>query len=133
MCRSFYRTIRISQKKVIKKDGSKEDFSRDKLKRGIIKATWKRPVSLSDIDDLVDEIEQKLRQKKTSQVKSWEVGNLVINRLRKLDTLSYLLFASVYRDFESVEDFASEIERLQNLEPDQLSAKQSTQEKETSP
>jgi len=119
--------------KVIKKDGSKEDFSRDKLKRGIIKATWKRPVSLSDIDDLVDEIEQKLRQKKTSQVKSWEVGNLVINRLRKLDTLSYLLFASVYRDFESVEDFASEIERLQNLEPDQLSAKQSTQEKETSP
>jgi transcriptional repressor NrdR len=105
--------------KVIKKDGSKEDFSREKLKRGITKATWKRPVSMEDIDTMIDEIEQKLRQKKTSQVKSWEVGNLVINRLRKLDTLSYLLFASVYRDFESVEDFVSEIERLRNLDEDQ--------------
>jgi len=116
--------------KVIKKDGSREDFSRDKLKRGIIKATWKRPVSLSDIDDLVDEIEQKLRLKKNSQVKSWEVGNLVINRLRKLDTLSYLLFASVYRDFESVEDFAGEIERLQNQDNDQSLNQQSVQAKD---
>jgi len=102
--------------KVIKKDGNKEDFSREKLKRGITKATWKRPVSMEDIDTMIDDIEQKLRLKKTSQVKSWEVGNLVINRLRKLDTLSYLLFASVYRDFESVEDFVSEIERLRTAE-----------------
>jgi transcriptional repressor NrdR len=99
--------------KVIKKDGSKEDFNRDKLKRGIVKATWKRPVSMADIDTLIDEIEAKLRRKKTSEVKSWEVGNLVINMLKKLDPLSYLLFASVYRDFDSLEDFALEIEKLQ--------------------
>ena len=99
--------------KVIKKDGSKEDFSREKLKRGLVKATWKRPISMADIEALIDEIEALLRRKRTSEVKSWEVGNLVINRLRKIDPLSYLLFASVYRDFDSLEDFAEEIEKLQ--------------------
>jgi transcriptional repressor NrdR len=98
--------------KVIKKDGSKEDFSREKLKRGLVKATWKRPVSMADVEELIDEIEALLRRKRTSEVKSWEVGNLVINRLRKIDPLSYLLFASVYRDFDSLEDFAQEIEKL---------------------
>ncbi len=98
--------------KVIKKDGSKQDFRREKLKRGIVKATWKRPVSMAEIENLLDEIEALLRRKRTSEVKSWEIGNLVINRLRKIDPLSYLLFASVYRDFESLEDFASEIEKL---------------------
>lgn len=98
--------------KIIKKDGSKDSFDRDKLKRGIVKATWKRPVSMSDIEDLVNEVERKLRLKKTSEVKSWEIGNLVINRLKKLDRLSYLLFASVYRDFDSVEDFQEEISKL---------------------
>lgn len=99
--------------KVIKKDGSREDFNREKLKRGIVKATWKRPVSMADIEDLLDEVEQRLRRKQTTQVKSWEIGNLVINRLKKIDTLSYLLFASVYRDFASIEDFVQEIEKLQ--------------------
>lgn len=98
--------------KVIKKDGSKQDFCRDKLKRGIVKATWKRPVSMAEIENLLDDVEARLRRKQTSQVKSWEIGNLVINRLRKVDPLSYLLFASVYRDFDSLEDFALEIEKL---------------------
>ncbi|MBT3249588.1 MAG: transcriptional repressor NrdR [Candidatus Pacebacteria bacterium] len=98
--------------KVIKKDGAKEDFSREKLKRGLVKATWKRPVSMADIDIMIDKIEALLRRKRTSEVKSWEIGNLVINRLRKIDPLSYLLFASVYRDFDSLEDFAQEIEKL---------------------
>lgn len=107
-----YERIEGIELKVIKKDGNKEDFSRDKLKRGIIKATWKRPVSMSDIEQIIDEVEAKLRQKEGSEVKSWEVGNLVLNRLKKLDALSYLLFASVYRDFESLDDFAEEIEKL---------------------
>jgi len=107
-----YERIEGIDLKVIKKDGLKEEFSREKLKRGLAKATWKRPISMSDIDDLIDEVERKLRQKKTSEVKSWEIGNLVINRLKKLDTLSYLLFASVYRDFDSLEDFKSELDKL---------------------
>ncbi len=97
---------------VLKKDGIREDFSHEKLKRGLVKATWKRPVSMSSIDELVDEVERRLRLKKSSEVKSWEIGNLVINRLKKLDPLSYLLFASVYRDFNSLEDFKNELDKL---------------------
>lgn len=107
-----YERIEGIDLKILKKDGTRENFSRDKLKRGLTKATWKRPISMSEIDDLIDEVERKLRQRKSSEVKSWEVGNLVINRLRKLDKLSYLLFASVYRDFDSIEDFSEEISRL---------------------
>ena len=107
-----YERIEGIDLKVIKKDGSKEDFNREKLRRGLVKATWKRPISMADIEDLMDEIELKLRQKKTNQIKSWEIGNLVINRLRKLDPLSYLLYASVYRDFESIEDFSKEINKI---------------------
>lgn len=97
---------------VIKKDGQKECFSREKLRRGIVKSTWKRPVSIEQIEELLDEVERKLRQRKTSEVKSWEIGNLVIKRLKKLDKLSYLLFASVYRDFDSLADFQQEIAKL---------------------
>lgn len=108
-----YERIEGIELTVIKKDGTKQEFSREKLKRGIVKATWKRPVSMSQIDELIDEVERLLRQKETSEVKSWEIGNLVIKRLKKLDPLSYLLFASVYRDFDSLEDFGEEINKLQ--------------------
>ncbi len=107
-----YERIEGIELKVVKKDGSKEDFSREKLKRGIVKATWKRPVSMSQIEQILDEVEGKLYQKEGSEVKSWEIGNLVLNRLKKLDALSYLLFASVYRDFDSLSDFAEEIDKL---------------------
>lgn len=108
-----YERIEGLDLKVIKKDGEREDFSRDKLKRGVIKATWKRPVSMSDIEELLDDVERKLRLKKSNEVKSWEIGNMVISRLKNIDPLSYLLFASVYRDFESLDDFVSEIQKLQ--------------------
>lgn len=98
--------------KVIKKDGRREEFDREKLKKGLIKATWKRPVSMADIEDLVENVEMILRQKRTTEIKSWEVGNLVINRLKKIDKLGYLLFASVYRDFDSLADFKCEIDKL---------------------
>lgn len=97
---------------VIKKDGRREPFNREKLKRGIVKATWKRPVSILQIEELLNEVEKKLRIKKSTEVKSWEIGNLVIKRLMKIDQLSYLLFASVYRDFDSLEDFQREVARL---------------------
>ena len=123
-----YERVEGIELKVIKKDGGREDFCRDKLKRGITKATWKRPVSMSDIEDLLDDVEKKLRMRKGSEVKSWEIGNLVINRLRKLDPLSYLLFASVYRDFDSVEDFLAEAQKLSPLEVDtQKSMKEASQ------
>ncbi len=107
-----YERIDDIELKVVKKNGQAQDFSRDKLRRGIVKATWKRPVSMSQIDTIIDEVERTLRRKEATQVKSWEVGNLVIEHLRKIDKLSYLLFASVYRDFDSIEDFSNEIEAL---------------------
>ena len=97
---------------VIKKDGQKQQFDREKLRRGVVKATWKRPVSLSDIEELLNDVERKLRMRSSTDIKSWEIGNMVIKRLRKIDPLSYLLFASVYRDFGSLEDFKQEIDRL---------------------
>jgi transcriptional repressor NrdR len=99
--------------KVIKKNGETEYFSRDKIKRGLVKATWKRPVSMAQIEELINEVESKLRIKNVHEVKSWEIGNLVINRLKKLDPLAYLLFATVYRDFDSLEDFREEINKLE--------------------
>lgn len=98
--------------KVIKKEGKREDFDREKVKRGLIKATWKRPVSIAQIEEVIDDVEAKLRSRGVKEIKSWEIGNLVINRLKKIDKLSYLLFASVYRDFASLEDFQSEITKL---------------------
>lgn len=98
--------------KVVKKDGKIEDFDREKIRRGLIKATWKRPINSADINAILDEVETKLRLKTATTVKSWEIGNLVIRRLRKLDPLGYLLFASVYRDFTSLEDFKTEIDQL---------------------
>ncbi|HKY74429.1 MAG TPA: transcriptional regulator NrdR [Patescibacteria group bacterium] len=97
---------------VIKKNGEHESFDREKVKKGLTKATWKRPLSMEDIDTLINEVEKKLRLKNTKEIKSWEIGKLVMNRLRKVDPVSYLLFASVYRDFQHMEDFEEEIRRL---------------------
>ncbi len=107
-----YERVESLDLKVVKKDGSEENFSREKIRRGLIKSTWKRPLTIEEIDKLVDEVECKLRQRDSRQIKSWEIGNLVINRLKKIDQLSYLLFACVYRDFDSIEDFEQEINKL---------------------
>jgi transcriptional repressor NrdR len=102
--------------KVIKKDGTEENFNREKIKRGLIKATWKRPVTVAQIDELIDEVEKKLRVKGTKKIKSWQIGNLVIKRLREIDPLGYLLFASVYRDFDSLQDFEEELEKIKQAQ-----------------
>lgn len=114
-----YERIEGVDLKVIKKDGNKENFDRDKIKRGLIKATWKRPITPFQIELLVEEVEAKLRQRNVSEIKSWEIGNLVLNRLRKLDALSYLLFASVYRDFGDLRDFEEEIQKLKKVEEEE--------------
>jgi len=97
---------------VIKKDGTKEGFDREKIKKGLVKSTWKRPVTMDQIEDLITEVEQMLRRRKGTEVKSWDIGNLVINRLKKLDHVAYLLFATVYKDFGELKDFEDEIKEL---------------------
>lgn len=107
-----YERIEGLDLKVIKKDGQKESFDREKIRRGVIKATWKRPVSMQQIENLIEEVERELRARGDKEIKSWEIGNIIIERLREIDKMSYLLFASVYRDFESIADFEKEIELL---------------------
>ena len=98
---------------IVKKNGERQSFDREKIRKGLMKATWKRPVSIEQVEQLLDDVERKLRLKESIQVKSWEVGNLVMNRLKKIDPVSYILFASVSRDFQTIEELEQEIEKLQ--------------------
>lgn len=97
---------------VIKKDGRREPFDRLKLRSGIIKACEKRPVSASDIEKIIDEIEADLRKAGASEILSKRIGELVIMRLKKLDQVAYIRFASVYRQFADVGDFEKELAKL---------------------
>ena len=97
---------------VIKRDGRREPFEREKLLQGIRIACRKRPVSEDKIEEMVDEIEQALWELGKTEVSSREIGKEVIKRLRKLDEVAYVRFASVYREFKDVEEFVKEIKKL---------------------
>ncbi len=97
---------------VIKKDGRRETFIREKLREGIIKACQKRPVSIDLIESLVDEIERELRGKETTEISSKVIGNLALRKLKKIDQVAYLRYASVYLDFSDLSDFEEMIEKL---------------------
>lgn len=100
---------------VVKRSGKIEEFDREKLKRGVMKAVKKRPISEKVIDEMIDDIELKLLNRKTTSIKSTEIGKMVLNRLKKIDTVGYILYASVYRDFNSVEDFEVAIMELKDI------------------
>ena len=91
--------------KVIKKNGDVEDYDREKVLKGLKRACWKRGVDDESIEDLIDDIELKLLNRKTTEIKSTDIGKLVLTRLKKLDDVAYLRFASVYMEFDTVEDF----------------------------
>ena len=102
---------------VIKKDGRREIFDRAKLRGGIIKSCEKRPVSAGDIEKIVDEVEAELRKINTSEVSSKKIGEMVIKRLKKLDEVAYIRFASVYRQFADLSDFEKELTKLSKSLP----------------
>ncbi len=91
--------------RVIKKDGRQEPFDPQKIIRGITKACWKRPVEEKTIQAIADEIEMKLLNRKKTTVPARDIGRMIMNRLRKIDKIAYLRFASVYLDIENVKDF----------------------------
>lgn len=97
---------------VIKRDGTREAFDRAKLRTGIMKACAKRPVPEEEIEYLVDEIEAELRERRRHEVTSRRLGDMALVRLRRLDMVSYLRFASVYRQYTDVDQFRSELVRL---------------------
>lgn len=97
---------------VIKKEGKREPFDRVKLRGGIIKSCEKRPVSAGDIEKIIDEIEAELRKSGKTEVSSKTIGDLVIKKLKKLDQVAYIRFASVYRQFTDIGDFEKELAKL---------------------
>lgn len=103
---------------VVKKDGSREEFSREKVLRGLIRACEKRPVSLDALEEVVFDIEKDLRRKGNAEVKSEEVGELVMDRLAAIDEVAYVRFASVYRQFKDINVFIDELKDLLKKNPD---------------
>lgn len=99
---------------VIKKDGRREQFDRDKLKNGIIRSCEKTTVSVENIEKIVTEIERELRGADSIEVESKKIGQMVATRLKKLDKIAYIRFSSVFKRFVDIEDFEKEVKKLIN-------------------
>jgi transcriptional repressor NrdR len=98
--------------KVVKKNGIREPFERRKIARGLEKACYKRPVSSQQIDEVVSEIETEIYNRYEREVPSTAIGELVMARLKELDQVAYVRFASVYREFKDVSDFVEEVQPM---------------------
>ncbi len=99
---------------VVKRDGRREPFDRLKIVAGVRKAVEKRPVSSEKIESLVDDIENALMERSAKEINSTEVGEMVMNRLKELDDVAYVRFASVYRQFKDINAFMDEVKKLLN-------------------
>ena len=97
---------------IIKTDGSSEAYDRQKLMRGLLSACAKRPIAPEQIALLIDSIETELRNASRNEISSKDLGDMVLVRLAKLDDVAYVRFASVYKDFQNVEEFAAALEGL---------------------
>ena len=97
---------------VVKKDGRKETFDRQKLMRGLLAATVKRSVPVEALDGLIDDIESELRDEGMNEVSSHDLGSMGLKRLVNVDKVAYIRFASVYRDFKDVDEFSEELRSL---------------------
>lgn len=97
---------------VVKKDGRRESFDRQKLLQGLLKACQKRPVSIEEIEAVVESIERELRSTMETEVKSNYIGELVMRNMRRLDEVAYVRFASVYREFKDAESFMEELKDI---------------------
>lgn len=97
---------------VVKKEGTREEFSRDKILRGLIKACEKRPVALKILEDITAEVEKELRSQGVSEIDSDKIGEMVMEHLAKVDDVAYVRFASVYRQFKDINVFIDELKEL---------------------
>lgn len=111
-----YEAVETTPVMVIKKDGSREAFSRDKLLRGVIKACEKRPVTMAQLELLVSEIDASLQNHLEKEVQSSEIGELVMEKLEAIDKVAYVRFASVYREFQDLDSFSDELRRMMRHE-----------------
>lgn len=107
-----YETVESLPIVVVKKDGSRQSFDRNKLLNGMVRACEKRPVSLGDLDAAVTEIEQIIQNSLEREVRTSYIGELVMERLKPLDEVAYVRFASVYRQFKDINSFMAELNKL---------------------
>ena len=107
-----YETIELVPIMVIKRDNTREQFDRNKLMNGILRACQKRPVSVETVQKIVDEIEYALQNKLVSEVTSTEIGELTMEKLKTIDDVAYVRFASVYRQFGDLNTFMKELKKL---------------------
>ncbi|MEA4824962.1 MAG: transcriptional regulator NrdR [Clostridiaceae bacterium] len=114
-CKQRFTTFEVIehvQLVVIKKDGSRQAFDRSKLLNGLLKSCEKRPVPLRRLEEIVDEIEQQLQNRLEREVESRQIGELVMDKLRTVDEVAYIRFASVYRRFQDISSFMDELNAL---------------------
>ncbi|MEA3430123.1 MAG: transcriptional regulator NrdR [Nanoarchaeota archaeon] len=109
-----YERIEMADLTVVKIGGKREPFNREKLKKGVLMAVQKRNVNSEEVDKLVSDVELKIKGKESPEVQSKYIGTLVMNRLKKLDAVAYIRFASVYKSFEDLSEFAEEIRKIEN-------------------
>ena len=107
-----YETMESLPLMVVKKDGSRQSFDRQKVLRGMIRACEKRPVPLAELERIADEIEQELQNSMEREIRTEDVGEKVMDRLRKVDQVAYVRFASVYRQFKDIGSFMEELKNL---------------------
>lgn len=107
-----YERIEKSDLYIIKKNRKREKFNRENLEKAFSKAFEKRPVSQDKIEKAINEIEEQLRRKGKKEIESSIIGELVMKKIKKLDNIAYIRFASVYRDFQDIKDFKKELQEL---------------------
>lgn len=107
-----YEKIESLEIRVVKRDGRREPYSREKVISGIVKALEKRPVPMNIVNEVVDDIEKQLHSRYQEEVPTKEIGELVIDKLHSIDKVAYVRFASVYRQFEDVRDFVDEVKSM---------------------
>ena len=114
-CQKRFTTYEVMERMplvVIKRDGSRQSFDKVKLINGMVRACEKRPISMAEIDGIAAEIEQELRGALESEVRSDRIGEMVMERLKNLDEVAYVRFASVYRSFKDINTFMEELTKL---------------------
>ncbi len=112
-----YEKIEDSPVKVIKKDGTRVPFDREKIRSGLEKACYKRPISPDQVEQIINEVEADVYQVGEREVPSRYIGEKVFNALRGVDQIAFVRFASVYREFKDVNDFVEELDRLDRIGP----------------
>ena len=99
---------------VVKKNGTREEFNREKILRGLIRSCEKRPVAMDQVERMVDEVENKIRSLGENEVSTTLIGDYIMERLAEVDEVAYIRFASVYREFKDMDFFLKELQKLKN-------------------